>query len=387
MNKLNVLIFGLLSMMFVFSSCSKDEEVLKPDLAFTVSDTKIDAGQTVKFSDLSTNGPTSWAWVFEGGDPAVSSEKNPEVTYNVPGSYAVTLVVANEAGSDELTKTDYITVEAAAPTARFSVSSDRIDPGQDIVLTDESAGNVTEWNWTVTNPDGINYYYHDQEVTITPDVLGYYDVTLEVINEYGSDETTHTACFEVYAPGITFNNTTPSMVKVEYEGIYKYISSDETVKLFDENGDQSITYKVTTQASLGLELSSGTTTVDLSNGDQTVDFEIGSDYFFLTIENSADPFNKEVINAGLQSEVTENEVIGFFQGQTNMGYYNLWGNTNIQCHFMNSNQYVYWENINWSNYGSTNIVLDLVYEGKKEGPQYKITNKAVDATHEIVVLK
>lgn len=68
-------------------------------------------GATVNFVDLSTNFPTKWQWTFEGGEPSTSSERNPSVKYNVPGTYKVTLVASNSLGSSApLIRENYITV-------------------------------------------------------------------------------------------------------------------------------------------------------------------------------------------------------------------------------------------------------------------------------------
>jgi carboxyl-terminal processing protease len=85
--------------------------VPQPPVAnFSGSPTALSAGASVQFTDLSTNEPNSWSWSFEGGTPGTSNVQNPAITYNVAGTYDVTLTVINEGGSDILTRTDYITV-------------------------------------------------------------------------------------------------------------------------------------------------------------------------------------------------------------------------------------------------------------------------------------
>lgn len=82
-----------------------------PEADFTLEKQQcILLGSEVTFTDLSTNFPSEWLWTFEGGDPNTSTEKNPRVTYNSPGTFDVTLVVANELGADTLTIADYVTV-------------------------------------------------------------------------------------------------------------------------------------------------------------------------------------------------------------------------------------------------------------------------------------
>ncbi|MDX1909871.1 MAG: PKD domain-containing protein, partial [Saprospiraceae bacterium] len=93
--------------------------VIAPVANFSANQTVITAGQSVQFTDLSTNTPTAWAWSFPGGTPVSSSVKNPLITYNTPGTYNVSLTASNSAGSDGETKIAYITVNpnVIAPVA------------------------------------------------------------------------------------------------------------------------------------------------------------------------------------------------------------------------------------------------------------------------------
>lgn len=81
-----------------------------PVADFVGSPTTIYAGDTVNFTDLSTNTPTSWSWSFAGGTPATSTTQNPSVVYNTAGTYGVDLTASNIAGSDLESKPNYITV-------------------------------------------------------------------------------------------------------------------------------------------------------------------------------------------------------------------------------------------------------------------------------------
>lgn len=85
-----------------------------PVANFTANRTSVCPGNTVTFTDQSTNTPTSWSWTFPGGTPSSSTAQNPTVTYNTPGTYNVTLVATNSLGNNSHTKSNYITV--AAPT-------------------------------------------------------------------------------------------------------------------------------------------------------------------------------------------------------------------------------------------------------------------------------
>lgn len=84
--------------------------VVPPVANFSGSPTSINIGDTVAFTDLSTNTPTSWSWAFAGGTPATSTTQNPSVVYNTAGTYNVDLTATNSAGSDLESKPNYITV-------------------------------------------------------------------------------------------------------------------------------------------------------------------------------------------------------------------------------------------------------------------------------------
>lgn len=81
-----------------------------PTANFTVSTATICEGESVGFTDFSTDVPTSWTWNF--GDNTSSTDQNPAHVYPAPGVYAVSLVVSNAAGNDTYTMTNAVTVVA-----------------------------------------------------------------------------------------------------------------------------------------------------------------------------------------------------------------------------------------------------------------------------------
>jgi PKD repeat protein len=85
---------------------------LPPTAGFTASPTAGPAPLAVQFTDTSTGSPTSWAWNF--GDGASSTSQNPSHTYTAAGTYAVSLTVANAAGSDTVTKSGLISASSGS---------------------------------------------------------------------------------------------------------------------------------------------------------------------------------------------------------------------------------------------------------------------------------
>ena len=65
-----------------------------------------------KTYNTSLSSITGYQWTFEGGSPSSSTNENPSVTYMQPGTYDVTLTVTNSAGSNTLTKSNYITISS-----------------------------------------------------------------------------------------------------------------------------------------------------------------------------------------------------------------------------------------------------------------------------------
>jgi hypothetical protein len=71
---------------------------------------------TVQFVDISIGNPTLWVWSFGDGTPD-SLEQYPVHTFTNPGTYTITLEVANAEFYDAMTKLQYITVSGeTAPT-------------------------------------------------------------------------------------------------------------------------------------------------------------------------------------------------------------------------------------------------------------------------------
>jgi agmatine deiminase len=86
-------------------------EPAAPIAQFSASSTNIVIGESISFTDLSENNPTSWTWTFTGASPSTSTEQFPSgITYNTDGTYQVSLTVSNGEGSDTETKSAYINV-------------------------------------------------------------------------------------------------------------------------------------------------------------------------------------------------------------------------------------------------------------------------------------
>jgi len=128
-----------------FTSCSS---AIPPIADFEADVTSGCIPLQVNFTDLSQNDPTSYAWSFPGGTPASSSDANPTVVYTSGGLYDVSLVVTNSAGTDVITKFNYIEViEFPVADFNFSVS------GFNVFFNDLSQ-NATDYDWDFGDGSG-----------------------------------------------------------------------------------------------------------------------------------------------------------------------------------------------------------------------------------------
>jgi PKD repeat protein len=80
-----------------------------PVADFTASPRSGDSPLAVEFIDLST-GNNVYAWSWDFGDGAISTDRNPTRTYTSPGTYDVTLTATDDTGTNSLTKPAYINV-------------------------------------------------------------------------------------------------------------------------------------------------------------------------------------------------------------------------------------------------------------------------------------
>ena len=159
---------------------------------------------TVDFVDASTNTPTSWSWTF--GDGGTSTQQNPSYTYNVAGTYNVSLNVSNAAGSDGITKNNYITVDPCVlPTAAFVGAPTSGNAPLTVAFTNQSTGG-TSWAWTFGDGGTSTQENPTHQYTVE----GTYTVVLTATNSCGDDIATMTDYITVnpcVAPVAAFSGT------------------------------------------------------------------------------------------------------------------------------------------------------------------------------------
>ncbi len=158
---------------YCLTACT-EEQGNAPNADFESDLQEICLGQEVSFYDLSTENPTKWEWVFEGGTPDTSSKKQPFVTYNKSGVYGVTLTVRNPNGYGREIKQGYITVHQV-PSASFTY--DIINDKEVHFINTSQFSDNYEWSF------GDNTYSTDKNPVHIYQKVGTYDVTLYAYNQ------------------------------------------------------------------------------------------------------------------------------------------------------------------------------------------------------------
>lgn len=154
----------------------------QPSASFTANPTTGCLPLSVTFQNTSSANATSFAWILPGGTPNFSTLKNPTVTYNTAGKYAVMLIASNANGIDTLRMDSFVVVKQL-PTAAFTVLSDDLSAQ----FNNNSTGS-DQYSWNF----GDDATSNEKNPTHSYSKPGNYIITLIVNNNCGSDTTTQT---------------------------------------------------------------------------------------------------------------------------------------------------------------------------------------------------
>jgi len=122
-------------------------EMLTPPLIvrFTSDSDSICAENAIHFTNNCSGNPNQWNWSFPGGVPSSSSsEIPPEIHYNLPGTYDVSLTISNGFTSSSLTKQGFIKV-FESPVVELGKDT-ALCPWQNITLDAGNPGATFLWS-------------------------------------------------------------------------------------------------------------------------------------------------------------------------------------------------------------------------------------------------
>jgi PKD repeat protein len=135
----------------------------RPTANFTALPLSGQAPLTVQFTDTSTPLPgttlSSWLWDFANNGVWTSTERNPQFTYSIPGTYSVKLTVTTNTGlSGSVTKTGYLNVLNNPPVL--------INPAQQLSINmlENTTNSSLNLNNVFSDPDGDPLSFSYQNV-------------------------------------------------------------------------------------------------------------------------------------------------------------------------------------------------------------------------------
>ncbi len=171
----------------IFADIVVEPSVIPPEARFSESTLEAIVGETVNFTSLSLNNPTSVSWEF--GDNSTAAGPNVSHAWDTPGTYRVTLTVANDAGTDDLSKTVTISPPPPdPPVAAFTIADATVPVNAVVDFTDASTNAPASWLWDFDD-GATSSAQSPPHAFSTP---GTYEVTLTVTNVSGSDSVTRT---------------------------------------------------------------------------------------------------------------------------------------------------------------------------------------------------
>ncbi len=182
----------------------------RPQPNFSADKNYICKDSCINFTDLSTNNPTGWQWLFPGATPNVSTSQNPtNICYNDTGYFPVTLIATNSYGSDTLTIDSFIYVSACKPPiANFEIPKVCFYNGC-VKFVSTSANQPTGWLWVFqgANPDTFTTPVADSPCWLN-DTTGTFTIKLFVSNSFGVDSMIKTITIDTLPTVKGFSDTT-----------------------------------------------------------------------------------------------------------------------------------------------------------------------------------
>lgn len=142
----------------------KSSTVTSPPVAsFSVSADTLCLRDTVFFTDLSTNNPTSWIWSVPGVTTANVFANNCYFVFNTAGTFTANLFCSNNSGSSTATMTLFV---SAHPSITVVSNPSVVPYGNGVTLTASGASTYT-WSNSATGSTTIVYPFYNVTYSVS----------------------------------------------------------------------------------------------------------------------------------------------------------------------------------------------------------------------------
>jgi len=126
-------------------------------------------------------GATQYLWEFDGGNPATSNAKNPEVVFTTPGDHIIKLTISNGLETYSTQKTVNI---KPAMTIDFSWNVDSVDNDYQapvLLHLNNLSTNATSYEWIITGADPATSSMTNPDIILP--AAGTYTIILKATND------------------------------------------------------------------------------------------------------------------------------------------------------------------------------------------------------------
>lgn len=349
-------------------SCMEED----PYADFSVSSSVIETGQTVSFTNKSTDAD-HFEWFF--GDGSSSTETNPSHSYSEMGAYLVTLVAYSKSGN-KMDDAYYAFILVVDPTElTFQVYMDSSPLNNCMVVLFDS---YSDW-YNDVNSVATGYTNSSGRITFTgcSDIVYYADFYYNS-TYYTTGVTEELTLFEeniynVYLSNkqVIFNNTTHTPISIDVVGFANRTIPAGESTTYQVSGT-SISYSASTSEvysngdPLALTLN-WNNTITLSTDVTTRNLVIGSDYSFVYFRNNfGTNLGPIYTNYGNSTYlVTVNASIPSDNVNYRLGYHHARYDTEVRAYYYSGSYYCYWyQGVHFSFPFTDNQEVNLWMEGK-----------------------
>jgi PKD repeat protein len=153
---------------------------LPPAANFVVADSTEECNSVTLIFTNTTTDAASYAWTFPGGEPPVSTDTQPSITYTQSGNYTATLIATNAAGNDTISQNFYVGI-GQFPVADYTATD--LPNGTGVQFTFTGSGAVAYvWDFGDGSPNSTEA----NPIHLFPPGDETYKVRLLVVNECGA---------------------------------------------------------------------------------------------------------------------------------------------------------------------------------------------------------
>ncbi|MEA1874387.1 MAG: PKD domain-containing protein [Bacteroidota bacterium] len=180
----------------------KYDYIPEPIASFELESQDFCVGEAIVFSNTSENAD-AYDWAFPGANIESSSDVSPQISYDSPGVYSVSLTAHGSLESDLIVYDDFITIHDV-PTAYFAVNDFELFLPEALAVFDNASLNAESCFWSFgdgNSSDAVNpYHYYAEE--------GNYQVSLIASNPWCED-----SFYEIGSEITVFGPTTISNIE------------------------------------------------------------------------------------------------------------------------------------------------------------------------------